>query len=154
MLNQSISKFKPKSRKGSAVGLPPHQKMVRGFTLVELLVVMTLVTLLATIGIVSYRQAQNRALDAQRKADLRQYQTALEVYANDNDGFYPYHPTEVEANSTLCTDMDLLDCPAEPDSGRMQYQYYSDGSGVAGDPTAVNYVLYAHLVVSDNYWAV
>ncbi len=127
---------------------------VGGFTLVELLIVMALITVLAAIGIVSFRGAQNRARDAQRKADLRQYQTALEVYANDNDGFYPYHATAVGASTTLCADLGLADCSNEPDPGRMEYRYYSDGSGVAGDPTAVTYVLYAHLVVTDNYWAV
>lgn len=60
----------------------------RGFTLIELLVAMSIIAVLAAIGLSSYAFSQKRARDARRKADLSQIRAALELYRADN-GFYP-----------------------------------------------------------------
>lgn len=58
-----------------------------GFTLIELLVVITILGILATIGLVSFRTSQMRSRDAQRKSDLRQLSSALEIYYNDYERY-------------------------------------------------------------------
>ena len=60
----------------------------RGFTLVELMVVITIVAVLATIGIVSYQVVLKNSRDARRQTDLRTIQTGLEQYFADQL-FYP-----------------------------------------------------------------
>lgn len=60
----------------------------RGFTLVELLVVITIITILATIGLTIYSKAQKQARVAKRVEDLRAIRTALEIYYARN-GVYP-----------------------------------------------------------------
>ena len=60
----------------------------KGFTLIELLVVVAIIGLLATLSIVALNNARARARDAKRVADVKQVQTALELYYNDN-GSYP-----------------------------------------------------------------
>ena len=60
----------------------------KGFTLIELLVVIAIIGILATLAIVSLTTARSSSRDAKRIADLKQLQTALEVYYNDN-GVYP-----------------------------------------------------------------
>jgi prepilin-type N-terminal cleavage/methylation domain-containing protein len=60
----------------------------QGFTLVELLVVIAIIGLLSTLSIVALNNARMRARDAVRIADVKQIQTALELYYTDV-GRYP-----------------------------------------------------------------
>jgi type II secretion system protein G len=64
------------------------KKSKQGFTLIELLVVVAIIGLLATLSIVALNNARARARDARRVADIKQIQTALELYYNDQ-GSYP-----------------------------------------------------------------
>ena len=59
----------------------------RGFTLVELLVVISIIALLSTIAIVSLGSARAKARDTARIADMKQLATALEQYYADNGGY-------------------------------------------------------------------
>ncbi len=59
-----------------------------GFTLIELLVVISIIGLLATLITANLNAARSRSRDAVRKADLKNIQTALRIYYNDN-GAYP-----------------------------------------------------------------
>jgi general secretion pathway protein G len=65
----------------------------KGFTLIELLVVISIIGLLSTISVVALNGARKKGRDAKRVGDIRQIQTALELYFNDN---YVY-PTEASA---------------------------------------------------------
>lgn len=60
----------------------------RGFTLIELLVVVMVIGVLATLLMTNYVAVRARSRDAERKADLRQIQSALELYRSDI-GTYP-----------------------------------------------------------------
>ncbi|MEI7451750.1 MAG: FISUMP domain-containing protein [Candidatus Falkowbacteria bacterium] len=54
-----------------------------GFTLIELLVVIAIIGILATIAVVALQNARAKARDARRVADVKQVQTALELFFND-----------------------------------------------------------------------
>lgn len=60
----------------------------KGFTIVELLIVVIVIAILATITIVTYRGITDRALDASLQTDLRSLATVLEI-DNQRDGAYP-----------------------------------------------------------------
>jgi len=60
----------------------------KGFTLIELLVVIAIIGMLTALGTVNYVTVRSRSRDAQRKSDLRQIQSALELYRSDQ-GAYP-----------------------------------------------------------------
>lgn len=62
--------------------------MRKGFTLIELLIVIAIIGILASALLVSLGNARQSARDARRIADLRQVQSALELYFN-SCGFYP-----------------------------------------------------------------
>jgi len=59
-----------------------------GFTLIELLVVISIIGILATLVAANLNSARSRARDAARKSDMKNVQTALRLYYNDN-GSYP-----------------------------------------------------------------
>lgn len=63
-------------------------KIEYAFTLVELLVVISIIGILASIGLVAFTSSQARGRDAQRKSDLKQVSSALELFYSDY-GKYP-----------------------------------------------------------------
>lgn len=63
-----------------------------GFTLIELMVVIAIIGLLASVVLASLSDARASARDAIRVQDMRSIHTALERYANDHGGTYP-NPT-------------------------------------------------------------
>jgi type II secretion system protein G len=60
----------------------------KGFTLIEIIIVISIIGLIATIGMSSYSILNKNARDARRKADLEQVRSALELYRSNN-GTYP-----------------------------------------------------------------
>ena len=59
-------------------------KNKKGFTLIELMVVVAIMGLLAALAVISLNNARQRARDARRISDIKQVQTALELYYLDN----------------------------------------------------------------------
>lgn len=54
--------------------------MRRGFTLIELLITISIIGVLATIGLIAYQGIAGRARDNARKGDLRNLAVALGIY--------------------------------------------------------------------------
>lgn len=61
--------------------------MKRGFTLVELLVVVAIISILTIITVAQFQTAQKKANDADRKGDLSALAKALEMYYTDYGKF-------------------------------------------------------------------
>src|SRR5262249_19747053 len=60
----------------------------RGFTLPEVLTVVSIIGVLSSVGMVSYESARVKARDVKRAADAAAIQQALELYY-ENHGNYP-----------------------------------------------------------------
>jgi prepilin-type N-terminal cleavage/methylation domain-containing protein len=61
----------------------------RGFTLIELVIVVVVIGLLAIIALPKLAGSRTRALVATMKSDLRNLNTAEEAYLSDHTGYYP-----------------------------------------------------------------
>jgi general secretion pathway protein G len=64
------------------------RKDVRGWTLIELLIVISLISILATIGLASYRNSVTASKEAILKTDLFRMRDAIDQYYADK-GEYP-----------------------------------------------------------------
>lgn len=64
-------------------------KTTRGFTIVELLIVIVVIAILAAISIVAYTGIQNRTYDSAVKSDLANFAKTLELVKIDNNDTYP-----------------------------------------------------------------
>ncbi len=64
-----------------------HGKLSRGFTIVELLIVIVVIAILAALSFVAYNGIQQRARDSQRQQDVRTIAKALELYFADNNAY-------------------------------------------------------------------
>ena len=76
----------------------------KGFTLIELLVVIAIIGLLSTLAIVALNSARLKARDARRASDIKQLQTALELFYAENGAY----PSEA-ADTVLGVDQVCLD---------------------------------------------
>jgi len=128
------------------------QSNKRGFTIVELLIVIVVIGILAAITIVAYNGVQQRARDSRRKQDVEVIAKSLELYYIDN-GKYPTSSGSTAINASWSTTADSSwanlatqlkpyanNLPADPVStpnvsfltGGYNYSYYSDPNGGGG----------------------
>jgi prepilin-type N-terminal cleavage/methylation domain-containing protein len=61
---------------------------MRGFTLIEMVVVVAIIAILSSVGIFSYNEASKKSRDGNRQADLKMMQAGIELYKQKN-GRYP-----------------------------------------------------------------
>ncbi len=136
--------------KGFTLMNPTSEGKAKGFTLIELLVVISIIGILAALAMVSFTASQRQARDTARKSDLKQYQTALESFANQNSSLFPSRPdgSGATASTTLCADISMTTCPEDAKNATDNtyvYKYQSDGAASTGAATATSYVLWAKL---------
>lgn len=72
----------------------------KGFTIVELLIVIIIIGILAALVLNSFRGVQERARDTKRKTDINAQQSQLEVYYADKGG-YPIFTGEINTDAWI-----------------------------------------------------
>lgn len=93
----------------------------KGFTLIELIVAVTIIAVLTVVGVVSYTGASKKARDSRRMADLEKIRIALEVYRQDLGTIYPADPASLVPKY-------LQVLPLDPKTGNL-YSYSRTGTG-------------------------
>src|SRR3954469_9782954 len=120
----------------------------KGFTIVELLIVIVVIGILAALVIVQFTNVQARARDAERKSDIRALQSKVAEYYALNG----YYPTALSQVSSLPAEA----CKAPGGSGtcaaaHYTYKSFKTGTTVATTSTAdcdntadncVSYIIY------------
>lgn len=102
----------------------------KGFTLIEVILVIALVGVLGTALIVLINPGQQfkRARDVERKSDIRQIQSALELYRADNSA-YPAALPNCDAPFTGTNGATYLQkLPCDPKNTTTKYQYTLNGN--------------------------
>lgn len=99
----------------------------KGFTLIEMLIVVAVIGVLASLVLVGLGPVQRQGRDARRIQDLRQVQTGLELYFVKH-GAYPDTQSWTDLSTLLKGDsLGISNIPNDPSSGKT-YVYVSDGS--------------------------
>lgn len=112
--------------------------MKKGFTLVELIVVITIIAVLTAIGVSSYSGVTKKSRDSRRMADLEKIRVALEM-ARQVGTSYP------ASLPTLVTPMGLMTTiPADPKTASGYAYYYNQ-------KTAFTYELWAQMEDTSSY---
>ena len=88
-----------------------------GFTLIEIIIVLGIISILMMLGLVSYPNLQKKARDASRIAEVDNIRSALELYRTNNS-YYPEDLTELTEDGLY-----LESIPADPLYPKHSYTY-------------------------------
>ena len=84
------------------------KKTKKGFTIIELLVVLAIIAVLSTLGLTFFSTAATKGRDSRREQDIKEIQNMLALYAN-NRGQYPVCNPEIVVNGTTdCLSVALI----------------------------------------------
>lgn len=105
-------------------------KQVKGFTLIEVLLVVVLLSILYVVGLSSYTHIHEKSLDQRRKTDIEEIRSALEQYRSVNSAY----PTPTGTNGLPFGTAGLTDdshtymeiIPQDPQYPVRQYNYAID----------------------------
>ncbi len=115
-------------------------KQNKGFTIVELLIVIVVIGILALLVITTYSGIQAKARNTKRTSDIKSLQTKFEGYITDN-GHYP-SLTDMKSDAWIATNMKGFDLTSmqDPSNGTQSHV-------MVAAPAAKSY---AYAVTDDN----
>jgi prepilin-type N-terminal cleavage/methylation domain-containing protein len=111
-----------------------------GFTLIEILAVIIIVGILASMATASMFKLRSKAQDTKRLSDMRQIQYALDRYASDHGGQYPSDSEFIPGGSLVSRNGHVVYMESVPhnplpqtggDCPNTDYQYFQGIDGLS-----------------------
>ncbi len=111
-----------------------YRRKEKGFSFIEILVVVTIIGIISTIGLVTYTEFLKQSRDAKRKGDIEQIRAAIEIYKSNNN---TYPTIDITNQTDICDDMPacasgvyyLRKVPDDPKNDTYEYVYFSPPGG-------------------------
>jgi prepilin-type N-terminal cleavage/methylation domain-containing protein len=137
------------------------KKRQSGFTIVELLIVIVVIGILATLVIVTFTGIQQKARDSQRQTDINAVNSQLEAFYAQK-GYYP-SLTDLQTSTWVSGNLKGLDAASlvdpkgaagstvEATAGADHYGYAATCTDPAVDTTCTGYTLTANLENGDPF---
>lgn len=109
----------------------------KGFTLIELMVVIALIGILASVILASFTAVRARNRDGKRVSDIREIEKALSLYQIENNTFpIPTDPdeevilsSEDEISAVLENAGHISNVPTDPQHPATSYTYQTNAQG-------------------------
>lgn len=127
-----------------------------GFTLLEILVVISIMMILASVILIQIQRFRSKPRDAEREQEMKSLQTALALYASSYDK-YPIAASLTELTGSDSVSTELLDkkvissIPKDPlntdnnvykylslDGSTYEMQYYLETTSIPGKSAGLN----------------
>jgi general secretion pathway protein G len=109
----------------------------QGFTLLELVIVMTILVVLASIGVVSYQQLRLKARETLLRQDLKSMREILDKYAADKEELPQTLDDVVSAGY-------MHDVPIDPMTGQADWTVVMGEDSLARDSSAKQGIIDVH----------
>lgn len=103
-------------------------KNKKGFTLVEILIVVAIIGILSSVALVGLGPLQKKGRDTRRLADMRSLQAALEIYFANNSKYPAATGDDISTLKTAVSPSIVKSFPVDPLGGR-KYHYWTDANG-------------------------
>ncbi len=118
--------------------LTPHPPRVWGFTLIEIMVVVSIIGILVTLTLLGLQGSRESARDARRKSDIESVRAGLELYKADckkypTGNIFSLSTLKGDGSTTSCASANvyITNMPTDPVGGTARiYKYLSSPSGV------------------------
>lgn len=117
---------------------------LRGFSLIELLVAVTIIAILSAVGMANFQTAAQKARDSRRQSEIEQIRSAVELYRSD-EGSYPANGLLEECGKDVSLEnaggnVYLQEIPCDP----------KDGNPYLYNATGLTYVIHASFETKGN----
>lgn len=115
------------------------KKAQRGFTIIELLIVIAIIAILAGLVLNNFQGAQAKARDTQRVTDINNIHSKLEEYYNEQGG---YPGTVGQANATTIFPGIDVESVVDPDGDEIEDSIVANEAAATAAPSNDTEYLY------------